>query len=91
MLPLVLFALAVSPSYAYFISGRTPQESMSWVVDLSGRVIVAALVVLFSSFLRQVSGVWLTKEEQLANPYFTTVQAIVKMFSIGIFVWLFTH
>ncbi len=90
-LPLVLLSLPAVGLFVYFLTNRAPQDSMTWLVDLAGRVLVAALVILFTSFMRQATGVWLTKEEQLANPYFTTVQAIVKMFCLGIFVWLFTH
>jgi hypothetical protein len=91
MFPLVLLAIPGSALFVYWLTGRAPQDSAAWVIDLTSRVLVASLVVLFTSFMRQATGVWLTKEEQLANPYFSTVQAVVKMFSIVVLVWLFTH
>lgn len=90
-MPLVLLSIPGAALFAYFLTGRAPQESMTWLVDLSGRVTVAALVVVFTSFMRQASGVWMTKDEQFAHPILATVQQIVKMFCIAVFVWLFTH
>jgi hypothetical protein len=64
---------------------------MQWLLDLAGRVNVAALVILFASFSRQATGVWLTKDEQFQHPYLSTVAMITKIFYFLFFGWLFTH
>lgn len=90
-LPLVLLTLPGSSLFIYALTGRAPQESMQWILDLSGRVNVAALIILFASFSRQATGVWLTKEEMLANPYMATCSLLTKIFYFVFFGWLFTH
>lgn len=90
-LPLVLLTLPGSSLFIYFLTGRAPQESMQWLLDLSGRVNVAALIILFASFSRQATGVWFTKQEMLVHPYMATLSALTKVFYFCFFGWLFTR
>ena len=90
-LPLALIAIPGAAYFSFFLTGRSPQEGTEWLVDLSARVAVASLIVLFTSFIRQASGVWMSKEEQFAHPFLALQQNVVKMFCIGVFAWLFVH
>ena len=90
-LPLALLLLPGAALLAYFLTGHAPQESMTWLVDFAGQVIKALFVVIFVSFMRQASGIWLTLQQQIDNPYLATVQAVVKMFCIAAAIYLFTH
>lgn len=90
-LPIVLLTLPGAKNLVYFLSGREPQESMEWIMDMFGRVNVAALIILFASFARQATGVWMTKEEQFTHPYLATMSKISNAFYFVLFAWLFTH
>lgn len=90
-LPLVVLTLPGSSLFIYFLTGRAPQESMDWILDLAGRVNVAALIILTASFARQCTGVWMTKQEMFEHPYIATLQAITKLFYFVGAAWLFSH
>jgi hypothetical protein len=91
LLPLVLLALVAVPSYVYLLTESAPKVNMDWLVDLNGRALVAILAVFFTSFTRQVTGVWCSKQESLDHPYFATLQSASNLFCLGLFVYLFTH
>lgn len=90
-LPLVILTLPGSSLFIYSLTGRAPQENMDWILDLAGRINVAALILFFASFTRQATGVWLTKEEQLANPFNALLGSLTKAFYFCFFGWLFTR
>jgi hypothetical protein len=90
-LPIALLLIPGAALLAYFLTGHAPQESMTWLVDFAGQIVKAVFVVIFVSVMKQATSVWLTKDEQIANPYLATVQAVVKMFCIAAAIYLFTN
>lgn len=90
-LPLVFLSLPGASLLIYFLTGRAPQESMDWILDLASRVNVAALIILFASFARQATGVWYTKQEQLDNPLVAIQSSVTKAFYFIFFYILFTQ
>ncbi len=91
ILPLVLVAIPGAGLMVYYISGRAPMDSLEWLVDISSRVLVASLAILFTSFTKEASGFWMTKYEAFEHPYIATIQAIVKVICLVLFLWFFSH
>ncbi len=90
-IPAVLLALPGAAYFCYILSGRAPQENLSWLMDLDARVIQAALAILSVSVARQSFGTWATKEEKLANPIWSTGQSILTLCALLAFLHFFSH
>jgi hypothetical protein len=79
ILPLTLLSVIGAGYFAYFLTGRAPQESAGWLVDYASRCIVIALAITFTSASRQAYGTWYTKEEKLAHPGIAGLQSLISL------------
>lgn len=90
-LPLATLSIPTASAGIYFMTHRWPEENMNYLLDLASRVQTGALIIFCASFVRQTQGVWLTKEEKFAHPYYATLQFLSRVFSFIFFGWLFTR
>lgn len=90
-LPISLISIWLSAKFAYFLTGRTPQESADWIPEFAQRTVACILVVALVSITRQQTGFWITKEEALANPKIALLQAASKCFFAGLFAYILLH
>ena len=91
LLPLTILSVIGAAYFVYFLTGRTPKESGSWLVDYSARCIVIALAITFTSAARQALGIWMRKEEQFAHPVLAIVQSLTSLILITIFIYTLSH
>jgi hypothetical protein len=91
MLPVALLLIPGSALLIYALTGRAPQESMDWLLELAGRVLVVILSLVLVSISTEATGTWLTKAEKLANPYVYTVSTAGKLVLFAMFLYALTH
>lgn len=89
--PVALLSIWVFAQFAYFLTGRRPQENADWIVGMAGNLVKCVFVILFCEISRQQTGVWLTKAETLENPVAARTQAITKCVTIIVFAYLLSH
>lgn len=89
--PLALLSIWLFAQFAYFLTGRKPQESADWIVGLGGNLVKAVFVVLFVEILREQTGVWLTKAELIDHPSLAWSQTVNKCVSLIVFSYLLSH
>lgn len=90
-LPLALLSVWLFSKGAYFLTGREPQENADWIVGISGNLIKCVFVIFFTEVTRQQTGVWLTKDELIANPNMAWTQTLSKCFTLLVFAYLLSH
>jgi hypothetical protein len=91
MLPVALLLIPGSALLIYALTGRAPQESMDWLLELAGRVLVVILSLVLVSVSTEATGTWLTKAEKLTNPYVYTVSTAGKLVLFAMFLYALTH
>lgn len=90
-LPVSLLAIYLSAKFAYFLTGRQPEENADFIIGYAQRAVVVALVIFCFSVSREQTGYWLTKQEALAHPFHAALQAVIKMYTMGLFAYIFLH
>jgi hypothetical protein len=90
-LPLSLISIYLFAEIAYWLTGRRPQENVDWIIGLAGDFVKCVFLILLVSILRESSGVWLTKEERLANPRFSIAQMFNQSIALCVFAYLLSH
>jgi hypothetical protein len=73
------------------ITGRAPQENMSWLVDASGKFVVCIYIILLASIMREATGVWLTKDERMTHPWLAIAQGVFTCFFVAVFAFVFSR
>lgn len=68
VLILTMLSVAFSAELYYVLTGRRPEENMTWMIDYASRCIVIALAITFTSMARQAFDVWYTKEQLMDRP-----------------------
>lgn len=89
--PLALFSIWVFAQFGYFLTGRRPTESVDWIVGIAGNLVKCVCVIVLLSVLRESSGVWLKKEELLANPTMAWIQMIGQSVTLIVMAYLISH
>jgi len=77
--------------FAAHISGRRPQESMDFLVDLGANVLICVFAITLISILRESAGEWWNKEELKQNPHLAWCAAFVKAVALIAFLWALKH
>lgn len=90
-LPVSLLSIWAAAHFAYWLTGRRPEENADFIVGYAQRTVLIVLLVGLFSMSRQQTGFWLTKEEAMANHYMATLQVIVQLFTMGLFAYIFLH
>lgn len=91
VLPLTLLSVIGAAYFSYFLTGRAPQDSGSWLLDYSARCIVIALAITFTSAARQAYGVWLTLEQKLEHPGAAAIQSFLSFLTLLAFLYTLSH
>ena len=91
ILPLTLLSVIGAAYFAYFLTGRAPQDSGSWLVDYSARCIIIALSITFTSAAKQAYGGWLTPDQKLAHPGVAAFQSVISLLTLLAFLYVLTH
>lgn len=91
ILPLTILSVVGAAYFAYFLTGRAPQDSASWLVDYSARCIVIALAITFTSAARQAYGTWLNTQQKLEHPGYATLQSIFSLITLLAFLYVLSH
>jgi hypothetical protein len=89
--PLALLSIYLLSEFAYLLTGRKPQENADWLVGLGGNLVKCMSLIMVVSVLNQQNGVWLTKEELIANPHLSRDQMVSKCVSLIVFGYLLAH
>lgn len=90
-LPAALLAVYLSSKFAYFLTGRKPEENADFIIGYAQSTIVAILIIFLFSVSREQTGFWMSKEECYAHPYLATLQAVTKMYTMGLFAYIYLH
>jgi hypothetical protein len=90
-LPLALVLIPCSALLVYWLTGRSPQENMDWLLELAGRIFVVVIAMVLVSISTEVQGTWLTKVEKLANPVVYGISTLAKLALFVIFLYFLTH
>ena len=77
--------------FAYFLTGRRPQENVDWIVGLAGNFVKSVMLILLVSIFRQQCGLWLNREEQKDNPTLVWAQNILTIAAICVFGYILEH
>lgn len=89
--PLALLSIWVFAQFAYFLTGRRPQENADWIVGLGANLVKCVFLILLLSIMRQQTGVWYTKQEQIDNPNLARTQLIGTCVTLIVFAYLLSH
>lgn len=90
-LPLSLLSIWLFSQFAYFLTGRRPQENLDWIVGFSFNLVKCVFVIFFVEVAREQTGVWFRKDELLANPSIAWAQTVGKCFQLFVFAYLLSH
>jgi hypothetical protein len=90
-LPASLLSIWLAAKLAYFLTGRQPEENADFIIGYAQRTVVVVLVIFLFSVSREQTGFWMTKEECIAHPYLATLQALMKMYAMGLFAYIYLH
>lgn len=90
-LPASLLSIYLAAKLAYFLTERAPEENADFIIGYAERTVVTVLVIFLFSVSREQTGFWLTKQESFDHPYHATIQAVIKMFTMGLFAYIFLH
>ncbi len=91
ILPLTIASIIGASLLTQFLTGRPPKENVDWLTDYSSVAMKCALIIVFTSAMKQATGAWMTKEEKFAHPYLATISDAKIILTFLAFVWLFTH
>lgn len=89
--PLSLLSIWLFAQFAYFLTGRRPQENADWIVGLGANLVKCVFLILLISITRQQTGIWLTKAELIANPRLALTQTLGKCVALIVFAYLLSH
>lgn len=89
--PIALLSIWLFAQFAYFLTGRRPQENVDWIVGISGGLVKLVFIIVFISVDRQQTGVWLTKEEQTIYPDLARIQAVTKCVLAIVAAYILSH
>jgi len=76
---------------AYVITGHWPQESMDGLVGLGMNILVVTLAISLTSILRESTGTWWTRAEQLASPHVIWSAMVGKTIAFVAILWALKH
>lgn len=90
-LPISLLFVVLMAKFSYFLTGRKPLDNgLDWV-GTAEKFFVCILIILLLSIFKEATGVWFTKEEQLANPSVAWADRLSKVFMAGLFAYVLTR
>jgi hypothetical protein len=73
------------------ISGRTPEESMDFLVGLGANTLIVVLAISLVSILKEATSVWWTKEDLLKNPVIACESALFRLGAFLAVLWALKH
>ncbi len=91
ILPLTVASIIGASLFVQFLTGRPPAENVDWLADYSSVSMKCALVIVFTSAMKQATGSWMTKDEKLAHPYLATISDAKIIITFLAFVYMFSH
>lgn len=68
VLPLAILSVLASAQFYYILTGRRPEENLTWLLNFSDRAIAIAIAITFTAVARQSFGHWYSKDELLNRP-----------------------
>lgn len=88
---LTMLSVIVTAQMYYLLTGRRPEENMSWLVDFSPRAIAIALAITFTSLARQAFGNWYATEDLLDRPALAIAHGAKSTIIFAICLYVLTH
>ena len=88
--PIVILIVmeALCLAYPVLTGYKTVSDPWAWVIELMPLAFKLILAILFASiFKQQVLGAWMTKEQQLANPFFALGSQLLSVIALAIFIY----
>lgn len=89
LVALIQWYLLIQLAYAW--TGRAPQESMDFVVDLGWNIVICVFAISLVSILRESAGEWWMKEDLRDRPHLAWSAAVVKSIALVAFLWALKH
>jgi hypothetical protein len=90
-IPLAILSIPLLSYFAYFLTGRSPRESLDWLPEFGFRILQCVVVIVLVSVSRQATGIWMTKEEQIANPKLAMMQRVSSLTLFILWAYILTH
>lgn len=90
-LPLALLSIYAMAEFGYFLTGRRPTENVDWIVGTAGNLVKCVFLIALLSILRESTGVWMTKGEQIDNPKIAAIQAFSQAVALCVFAFVLSH
>lgn len=90
-LPLSLFAIYGFAELAYYLTGRRPTENVDWIVGTAGNLVKCVFLIVFVELYRQQTGIWMTKDEQIANPSLAWAQRLSASVALCVGAYILSH
>jgi hypothetical protein len=79
VIPITLAFVFGAAILQFALTGRRPQESVSWLGDYSSNAVKIAIAIAFVSACRQSFGTWYTREQLLEHPVVYVTQAVTSL------------
>ncbi len=89
ILPLTILSIIGASYLTQFLTKRPPAENLDWLTDYSSLSMKCALIIVFTSAMKQCTGSWMTTEQKIAHPYLATIGDIKTIITFCVFAWLF--
>ncbi len=75
----------------YLLTGRAPNEDITWLMEYSSRCVAIALAITFTSVSRQAFGHWLRIDQVLDRPIIAGIQAAKSLAVFLACLYVLTH
>ena len=73
------------------ISGRTPEESMDFLVGLGANIVTVVIGISLVSILKETTGQWWTKDDLRNNPIIACESALFRLGAFLAILWALKH
>ncbi len=91
LLPLAILAVIGAAKFVYFLTGRSSTESPDWITGMTFRIVACGVVLLLTSWSKQATSVWMSKEEQQNNVMLAVVHHAKDVIFALLFAYLILH
>lgn len=89
VLPLSILGITLANYYYFAQTGRSPtiaEGGIDWLLGMVPRLVAIVLSIIMVSVFKQATGVWLSKEESLANWKISVADKIGRCFILWLFI-----
>ncbi len=90
--PIALLMVPLTIETHYYMVGRpSGEDPYQFLVGMAPRFVAIVIAITLSSIYQEARGGWLTREQKIESPLFSSVQSVCSMIIVIAFAWLLSR